>query len=480
LGNKSPAYLPSHRGYDRYFGYYSGVMDYFTHAQHASLKNGKVVNGGLDLHLGGADFNDGKWPPNKLDEPVYGSSGSFDTGVNYSTPMFAEKASQWIEEHGRNKPEVPMFLYLAWQGCHSGDNSFVQATAPGIARFEAISPNATCDPWDNPQHGQCTKTAMRKSVAACMAAVDAGIGVVMAALKRAEMMDNSLVVLSTDNGGPTDGADNNMMNNFPLRGCKGGYFEGGVRGVGLIHGMGLGGMHGVVSNEMHHVNDWLPTLLTAATALKTGNPDARHTIKLGYTEPPLLMGDGIDNWKMLATAHLGPGAAKSARTEMIHVTQASGSVLEAEALRVGHLKLVWHPAGTDCSRSHPGWYPPPGKKPTYATFTVKCPPPPPVSEMDACTQAKPCLFNISADPCEHKNLATALPAQLTQLKARLAQYRATAILSWLNFPHELDPASKPSHFGPVGEYDGVVAPWLSDAAATAFYPSNYSGPGAPQ
>ena len=33
LGNKSPAYLPSHRGYDRYFGYYSGVMDYFTHAQ---------------------------------------------------------------------------------------------------------------------------------------------------------------------------------------------------------------------------------------------------------------------------------------------------------------------------------------------------------------------------------------------------------------------------------------------------------------
>ena len=41
---------------------------------------------------------------------------------------------------------------------------------------------------------------------------------------------------------------------------------------------------------------------------------------------------------------------------MIHVTQAAGSVLKAEALRVGELKLLWHPAGTDCSASHPGWY----------------------------------------------------------------------------------------------------------------------------
>jgi hypothetical protein len=70
--------------------------------------------------------------------------------------MFAAKASEWIVEHGERKPSVPMFLYLAWQGCHSGDNRYVQATALGIARFEAISPNATCHPWDRPQQGQCT------------------------------------------------------------------------------------------------------------------------------------------------------------------------------------------------------------------------------------------------------------------------------------------------------------------------------------
>ena len=36
LGQKSPAYLPSHRGYDRYYGYYQGVMDYWTHSATAA------------------------------------------------------------------------------------------------------------------------------------------------------------------------------------------------------------------------------------------------------------------------------------------------------------------------------------------------------------------------------------------------------------------------------------------------------------
>lgn len=182
------------------------------------------------------------------------------------------------------------------------------------------------------------------------------------------------------------------MNNFPLRGCKGGYFEGGVRGVGLIHGVGL--QHtGIVNNEMHHVNDWLPTLLSAAKAGVANDPSAKHVLRLGVDEPPFFSGDGIDNWEMLAT-----GAA-SKRTEMIHVTQATGSVLQAEALRVGDLKLLWHPAGTDCSRTHPGWYPPPGKAWDYTQFTIQCPKPPPTQPtMQDCSQEFPCLFNITADP----------------------------------------------------------------------------------
>ena len=45
--------------------------------------------------------------------------------------------------------------------------------------------------------------------------------------------------LRVDNGGPADGFSNNMACNWPLRGTKHTLWEGGVRGVGLIHGAGL-------------------------------------------------------------------------------------------------------------------------------------------------------------------------------------------------------------------------------------------------
>jgi len=66
----------------------------------------------------------------------------------------------------------------------------------------------------------------------------------------------------------------------------------------------------------------MPTLLSAAAALTSGNPLATHQIKLGASEQPFMMGDGIDNWAMFAAG------TPSKRTEMIHVTQAAGSVLQ--------------------------------------------------------------------------------------------------------------------------------------------------------
>merc|ERR1740117_75090 len=96
------------------------------------------TSGALDLHEGGRDFRNGSWPRGTLDAPVYNTTGE------YSSFMFARKASAWIEDHAQATPDKPMFMYFAFQGCHSGDNRYVQAPDSYIDRFEALSPNATC------------------------------------------------------------------------------------------------------------------------------------------------------------------------------------------------------------------------------------------------------------------------------------------------------------------------------------------------
>lgn len=69
----------------------------------------------------------------------------------------------------------------------------------------------------------------------------------------------------------------------------------------MIHGVGLKQI-GVVNNGMHHVNDWMPTLLSAAAALSSGEIGTTHQIKLGEGEIPFMMGDGIDNWEMFGAS----------------------------------------------------------------------------------------------------------------------------------------------------------------------------------
>ena len=80
---------------------------------------------------------------------------------------------------------------------------------------------------------------------------------------RFSLWNETLTIVTTDNGGnPSKGGYN-----WPLRGKKRDFWEGGVRGVGLVHGRMLQ-KTGVKCKELLHVTDWYPTLVNLAGKLK--------------------------------------------------------------------------------------------------------------------------------------------------------------------------------------------------------------------
>eukprot|EP00727_Mastigamoeba_balamuthi_P014115 m51a1_g9326 hypothetical protein (570) ;mRNA; f:2667-4570 len=435
LGMKTTQYQPTARGFDRYLGYYSGYSDYWTHRSDA---NGK------DLHTGTRSTRPESIVPDfdKLDG-------------TYSTTLYAETAEQWIAEHSRRHRCEPMFLYVAFQTMHSANQVYLQAPDEYLGRFSSIDP-AACGQYD----ASCSQASKRRSVAAMVSAMDDAVGRIVGALDRSGLRGNTVVVFSTDNGGPVN-TNGNMASNFPLRGGKAGFWEGGVRGVGLVNGPGTGRPR--VSRELFHISDWMPSLLTAIKRATTGDARARHAVRLGPSEVPFKLGDGVDNWDAVNPR---PGAAP-ARTEILHTLVPQGASSRQVALRSGRYKLVVWP-----DTQQPGWAPPPGLAWDYANFTVKCPEPPAQAQAEAALCATPCLFDVEADPCEHSDLAAAMPGRVAGMLARVAEYARTAVQPWTMFAAQ-DPRAQPALHG------GELAPWMAPEEDAGYYPTKYAGPGYP-
>lgn len=60
----------------------------------------------------------------------------------------------------------------------------------------------------------------RRTYAAMVSIMDKSIGSVITALKRNNMLENSIVVFMSDNGAPTIGLHSNAGSNFPFRGVS--------------------------------------------------------------------------------------------------------------------------------------------------------------------------------------------------------------------------------------------------------------------
>jgi arylsulfatase A-like enzyme len=169
LGDAKP-YWPNRRGFDEWFGFSAGGLSYWG-------DTGKKP-AAFGVHRG--------------DEPVDKNT------LTYLTDDFSTEAVHFVDRHR----DHPFFLYLAYNAPHAPD----QATKRHLAKTEHI------------EYGG------RAVYGAMVAAMDEGIGRVIAKLEEVGVDENTLVIFYSDNGGRKEHAMN-----FPYRGHKGMLFEGGIR-----------------------------------------------------------------------------------------------------------------------------------------------------------------------------------------------------------------------------------------------------------
>ena len=316
LGEFEKAYQPNARGFDHQYGHFFGMLDYFTHER----------TNKLDWYRNGEPLKE----------------------EGYTTHLIAKEACKVIATGDSSKP---LFLYVPFNGVHSP--------------FQV--PDSYLKPYAHLKGN-------RQKLAGMLAAVDEAIGQIEAALKQAGRLENTLIVFSSDNGGPPPG------DNTPLRDFKGSIFEGGTRAAAFATWPGRIPAGQRIRQPMHMV-DWYPTLIKQAG---------------GSLEQKLPV-DGLDVWPMLTKQAASPHDA---------ILSVSTQGPSRAAVRMGDWKLIVDGGAADVA--------PTGKK---------------KGKKAAGKYEAVALYDLSADPSEAKNLADAQPERVKAMRARLAELTKDAVPS---------------------------------------------------
>ena len=273
-----------------------------------------------------------------------GSDGLFEPD-GYLTDYWTDEAVKVIKAN-RNRP---FFLYLAHWGTHTP----LQATREDYEAVGDIKPHRL------------------RVYAAMIRALDRSIGRINATLEAEGLADNTIVMFSSDNGGP--GYLGLPEVNAPFRGWKITNFEGGLR-VPMFMKWPTRIKPGTrIDTPVAHI-DVMPTLAAAA----------------GAGLPPDVE---IDGWNLLPLAF-------------------------GEAEDRGHRTLFWQSGHYRVVR-HGDWKLQVSEDPDSQHQSSL--------HQGSLFQGKAWLYNLAEDPTERNNLAAREPDKHSELQALLDEHQASAV-----------------------------------------------------
>jgi arylsulfatase A-like enzyme len=208
-----PEYQPNRHGFDEFYGSLSGALDYFTYVA-------PDAGGGTEPDL---------WENDRRT-----------TTDGYLTDVFTDRAVDYVAR----RRDKPFYLSLHYTAPHSP--------------WEGPDDRAAVDHADHGA-GPMTNGGSLGAYAAMMRSMDAGIGRVLAALRRARIERNTLVIFTSDNGGER------YSFNWPFSFQKLYLHEGGIRVPAIVRWPGVVPA-GAVSEQTTITMDWTATILAAGGA----------------------------------------------------------------------------------------------------------------------------------------------------------------------------------------------------------------------
>jgi arylsulfatase A-like enzyme len=208
-----PEFSPTRHGFDYFFGFKAGFVDFYTH------HTPDTPGGGSDLY----------------------ENDSAVTVPGYMTDLITDRSVRFIEQSARR----PFFIDVSYNAPHW---PYQVPGKPGVARDSARH----LRPWDD-------STSTRADYVAMVEQVDAGVGRILATLDRLGLSGNTIVIFTNDNGGEW------LSNNGPLFHQKFTVWEGGLR-VPMIARWPGQIRAGMVSHQVGITMDLTRSILAAARA----------------------------------------------------------------------------------------------------------------------------------------------------------------------------------------------------------------------
>ncbi|KAK7239798.1 sulfuric ester hydrolase [Aureococcus anophagefferens] len=438
LGHYNNASTPLNRGFDSFYGFYSGGVDYLTHVSQEACLNRTDFD---DDDFRRTDHATRSPDDDALDEEgrsahVYVKDPSTgyvwrcyrdlwdnerpvtDAHGQHQTSLMNERAIAVLERHAVEKKSEPIFAYVSYPNAHL-------PLQPPTELLERR--NATL--LDIPNHD-------RKNFAALMMNADESLAnLTNRGLKATGLYDTAVIVIASDNGGQVSAMGGGS--NYPLRGEKKYLFEGGVRAHAVIHSPLLPrAARGSSYGKLMHMSDWLPTLLQGALG---ASADELAGLKLprGVVNDYGAI-DGVDHWAHVVGA--ADAAAAAPRDELllnIDYLDGSGDYLGyfRAALIIGDWKFIYN-------EKNISWFAP-SDEPNFHLNNIHV------------SGRLTALYNVTADPGERNDLKSHYPAQMKRMLKKIQNgYLPTMLVS--NYRGEDDGCYEAWDDG------NFVKPWVSD------------------